>query len=307
MKYIVRLEGGIGNQMFQYAHVRALQNLYPGDIIYDTHTYTKNQIRHLSLDHLNVTRCADTNSLSIVERIKLRIVQAIHKILKKINIRYPNKFDQMTYGLMIKIGIYMQFRYKEFDSLVKPCRSLNYISGTYLAPYFFKGVDKELKFELSVRDDLTPKSKKVLRQIQSTNSVCIHIRLGDYLNPEWKDRLYICTEEYYKKAIDLMRTKVENPTFYVFSNNHKDIEWIKLNYQLPDDLVYVDLCNPDYEDLKLMYNCKHFIISNSTYSWWGQWLSASKDKVVIAPSRFNNVLTWDMSGIYSEDWLIIPV
>lgn len=133
------------------------------------------------------------------------------------------------------------------------------------------------------------------------------MRLGDYLAPEWKDKLYICTPEYYQKAVELMKMKVQNPVFFIFSNRPKDFEWIKEHIHLDAKIVYVNLGNSDYEDLKLMYSCKHFIMSNSTYSWWAQWLGEYRQKVVIAPSRFNNYPRWDMSGIYMDSWNLIDL
>ena len=307
MRYVIRLEGGIGNQMFQYAHARALQMLCPGDIVFDTHTYTKKQIRHLSLNYLNIIPCLSVSDLSCSELLVLKYKQVIHKIAKKISIKLPSFFTQWHYEKLSRMGVYMQYQYKEFDSLIMPNTQVNYVTGTYLAPCFFKGSEKLLLEELKVKEELSGKSLDMLKKIEGCNSVCVHIRLGDYLSPQWKDKLYLCTENYYLKAVDIMSQRVKNPVFFVFSNRHKDIEWIRRNYKFPCEVVYVDLSNPDYADLQLMYSCKHFVLSNSTYSWWGQWLSNNKSKVVVAPSRFNNVPAWDMSGIYSEDWITIDV
>lgn len=146
----------------------------------------------------------------------------------------------------------------------------------------------------------------MLRQIKESEAVCVHIRLGDYLSDRWKDKLYICTPDYYKEAIGKIRGGVTNPKFFVFSNRHKDFEMIRLEYEL-GDVIYVDMGNSDVEDMELMRNCKHFIMSNSTYSWWGQYLSENPNKVVIAPSRFNNYPAWDMRDIYQEGWKTVEV
>ena len=105
----------------------------------------------------------------------------------------------------------------------------------------------------------------------------------------------------------------ENPVFYVFSNSHEDLEWIEENYKFHDlsgngrniNTVFVDLNNPDYEELRLMYSCKHFIISNSTFSWWGAWLGSAPGKIVIAPQRWNLEFTND-TNIYDPSWLRLP-
>ena len=101
--------------------------------------------------------------------------------------------------------------------------------------------------------------------------------------------------------------QVENPVFYVFSNSSDDINWIKENYDFSDyNVEYVDLNNPDYEELRLMYSCKHFIISNSTFSWWAQYLCENENKIVIAPSEWNRHFD-DCSGIYMPEWQVIEV
>ena len=91
--------------------------------------------------------------------------------------------------------------------------------------------------------------------------------------------LNICDYNYYLKSMEYISNKVDSPVFYIFSNSSEDINWIKNNYDFSMyNTVYVDLNNPDYEELRLMYNCKHFIISNSTFSWWGQYLCNNPEK-----------------------------
>ncbi|MCM1925817.1 alpha-1,2-fucosyltransferase, partial [Phocaeicola vulgatus] len=106
---------------------------------------------------------------------------------------------------------------------------------------------------------------------------------------------------------------VENPIFFIFSNTHDDLIWIKQNYNFydkkrirPINLEFVDLNNPDYEELRLMYNCKYFIISNSTFSWWGAYLSTAKDKKVYVPERWNLECEDDYE-IYPKEWVKVPV
>ena len=151
----------------------------------------------------------------------------------------------------------------------------------------------------------------MLRQIESTEAICLHIRRGDYLNPEWRN-LQICTFEYYNRAINEIMKRTNNPVFYIFTNTHQDIEWIKENYHFTNSvnnkqlrLVYVDLGNPDYEELRLMKSCRHFIISNSTFSWWAAYLSTALNKVVLVPERWNLSFENDNS-IYLKDWIKIP-
>ena len=107
--------------------------------------------------------------------------------------------------------------------------------------------------------------------------------------------------------MERVKEKVENPVFYIFSNTPEDIAWIKEHYDFSEyNVEYVDLNNPDYEELRLMYSCKHFIISNSTFSWWAQYLGEYENKVVVAPSEWNREVD-DCSGIYMSGWEIVEV
>ena len=125
----------------------------------------------------------------------------------------------------------------------------------------------------------------MLEEIKSCNGVCLHIRRGDYFSPQYINTHAVCDERYYAEAVSQAKEMIENPVFFVFSNDHESLEWIKQNYSFPPvDIRYVDLANPDYEELRLMKACKHFIISNSTFSWWAAVLSEeSSSKMVWAP------------------------
>jgi hypothetical protein len=103
-----------------------------------------------------------------------------------------------------------------------------------------------------------------------------------------------------------MKEAVENPIFYVFSNSSDDLEWIKANYKFSVDVLYVDLGNSDFEELFLMSKFKNFIISNSSFSWWASYLANNEDKVVIAPSKWNNGV-WEMDDIYLDEWELIKI
>ena len=114
--------------------------------------------------------------------------------------------------------------------------------------------------------------------MKSTNSVCVHIRRGDYT---YLKNYQVCSIAYYLKAMEIMKGKIKEPKFYIFSD---DIEWVKKNIDFDVDVTYIDKNNTSYEELRLMYSCKHFIISNSSFSWWAQYLSTNKNKVVISPN-----------------------
>ncbi|MGK4199417.1 alpha-1,2-fucosyltransferase [Fusobacterium sp. HC1336] len=129
---------------------------------------------------------------------------------------------------------------------------------------------------------------KIKLKIEDTNSVSIHVRRGDYLNSrEFKN---ICTLEYYKNAIKYMKDRLENPVFFIFSN---DIEWCKENLNIVGEHYYINWNNKkenNFRDMQLMSLCKNNIIANSSFSWWAALLNINKNKIVVAPKKWTNNL-----------------
>jgi hypothetical protein len=180
------------------------------------------------------------------------------------------------------------------------------VCGFFQNYKFFNDYKEVIQNELKIKTEPSSANKAMLEKISNTNSVCVHIRRGDYLDERWS-HLNVCTTEYYKEAMKKIKADLENPVFYIFSNTKDDIEWIKQTYDFSEyQVVFVDLDNPDYEELRLMYSCKHFIISNSTFSWWAQYLGDYTEKIVFAPSEWNRIVE-DCSGVYMPEWRIIKV
>lgn len=295
------MEGGLGNQMFQYAHALSLQKKIGGRIVLDKHAFTKSQIRSFSLNNYKLGENT-SNNLSLCERF----VSYIFILFCRYWDKRGRLYSQEGFKSYSQYGLCFQYQMRWFDSLIKPKTKFMYVSGNWMSEKFFDNAIEETKDAFVLKQQLNSRLDAIMSEIKATESVCIHIRLGDYLAPQWKNKLYVCTPDYYHKAIQIVKSRVNNPRFFVFSNRHVDFEMIKKEYNL-EDVTYVDMGNNDVEDMELMRNCKHFIMSNSTYSWWSQYLSINEQKVVVAPSRFNNYPQWDMSDIYSKDWFTVDI
>ena len=127
------------------------------------------------------------------------------------------------------------------------------------------------------------------------------IRRGDFLDPKYKKLHYVCDEKYFEKAITIIKTKVKNPVFIFFSD---DIEWVKTNIKTYGIICYYESGKDEvFEKLRLMSMCKHFIISNSTFSWWAQYLCKNPYKIVISPRKWLN--NNEESGLIDESWIKI--
>ena len=304
-KIVLRLEGGLGNQLFQYAFARQVQQRFGGSVLLDLHTYATDKQRNLSLHHfelhpgVNLTAHRPDNSLLFwMVRVGARIV---HQVLKCLPVAPSSRMKlNSAFGIFIQDHpAYEQYLYRCYSPVAL-------IAGNWMSEKFFDTVAAELRQELRLKTPVSEHNVNLLEQIRSTHSVCVHIRRGDYVVGEVKDKTLVCDFDYYQQAIRLLRDELVDPVFYVFSNTHDDIEWIRANYPFDGELRYVDQQNPDYEDFRLMAACKHFVLSNSTYSWWVAYLSESAHKRVVAPSRWNNGV-WDQSDIYQKDWTLIEV
>ena len=170
--------------------------------------------------------------------------------------------------------------------------------GYFQNEKYFSHVREELLGILKFKEQHIELANNFLRESDlKGNIISIHIRRGDYVNLQ--NFHPICTLEYYEKAVEFFLDG--QCTFLIFSD---DLNWAKENIKLPNS-IFVELKNP-YSEMYLMTQCNHHIIANSSFSWWGAWLSKSEDKKVIAPSRwFGDAMNKDTSGIYCKNWIVI--
>ena len=144
--------------------------------------------------------------------------------------------------------------------------------------------------------------RAILEQIQASTSVSIHFRRGDYVdNPEFQTMFGSTPLDYYHQAVNHMREKVGEFTLYVFSD---DLEYVRENFHPDIKRVYVDVSTPNtaYEDMRLMSNCQHNIMSASTFSWWSAWLNPYPGKVVIVPTPWFGQSSKDATDIVPTSW-----
>lgn len=273
------LYGGLGNQLFEYAFARAKQ-LETGDkaLIINTYLFENFQFED-SLKYFDIPE--DIVFIKKPRRL-IRSISELHRLIG----------HEGVYRLLSPLGgyIWRVNKYKQIECKKK----YNIIYGYFQAERFFSQYSEKIKHELRVKKISFASS--FYDKIVGSDSVCIHIRRGDYC----QQNLIICDLVYFKKAITLMKRKLDNPQFFVFSD---DINWVKDNLNI-SGLNYVDEKGKDYEELSLMCQCKHFIISNSTFSWWAQYLSENPDKVVVAPAKW---MPYDEGkrDIYQDNWILM--
>lgn len=274
------LSGGLGNQLFEYACARSQQLENDEYLVLNRYLLKDDPNgRKYILDKFNISKDIDVISKK----------REFISFFGRISIYFP----EMIYDILSHFGIYIWRKrtYKE----IKCVRKNNYLYGYFQSEKYFHKWENVIKKELKVIAPLAD-CESLLIDIQKSESVCVHIRRGDYIAAG----LIVCTKDYYKRGIAYMKERIPNSKFFFFSD---DIEWVKENIKM-QDAVYIPQGHKEYEDLTLMYNCKYFIISNSSYSWWAQYLSENKDKIVVAPKIWVPCEK-DKNDIFMDFWELI--
>ena len=291
---------GIGNQMFQYAYARYL-SMHKNEIVnINTYSYTEDKQREYEIGDFvlnsELIRYKSSNEMRTqYSKIKWIYSLLFHLGLLKGERRY-NICARLSYALSSEV-------YKAYELASIPSKL--YVYGRFQSYDLVRNMRDILRKEFSLKTPLSDENRRLIEKMRSESSVCIHIRRGDYITSEEDARvLNICGENYYLNAIEKIRNLVDNPVFYVFSNDHNEIEWIKDNYGWDDAQVrYVDANNSAAVEMTVMSNCRHFIICNSTFGWWAQYLGDYSDKKVVAPTVWNRVC--DYGDIYDPEWILL--
>lgn len=289
----VRMSGRLGNQLFRYAAARYIQETQGGQLMFDfSPVYKEGRDKPEETGFENSLKYFKTkeyceDSATVLDTDKGNIKQKIYFIISMLILRcggiHTKIFDWINNHNSMN-GLYMTLYGPRYCKIRNSSAKDKFVYGRFEDIKYFDEIRDKLLQEIQpVRDELV--ENKVLYDVLKSDkqTVCISIRRGDYVsNAEFEKKLNICTKEYFEKAVKCIKQKIDNPVFIVFSD---DIEWCKVNI----DFIEKENCyfesgkDPVWEKLRLMYMCKHFIISNSTFSWWSQYLSRNEEKIVIAP------------------------
>ncbi len=302
----------LGNQMFQYAFARKVleENEQLGDICIfyrgkkDAESWWGNELERFILKSGECEECK--------RKYKNNIFLVFYRIIRKIIlVFFTNKlgdFDELVSKKQRKLnrlGIYIpKANSKTIQSFGKTNKKNVWIignSGTEI-PAYFKGIKNELIHDFTSNSLLSEKCYSQYCDITNCNAVCVSIRKGDFLEEKNK-RFDICSDRYYLMAMDLIEKSIHNPVFFIFSD---DIHWIKENMFFEEkNIVYEinDGKNSTAEKLTLMKACKHFIMSNSTFSWWASFLGEEDDSVVVAPSPWRQ--NEECNHFYEKNFILL--
>lgn len=260
---ILRLRGGLGNQLFQFAAGKALALQHNTPFKLDLYFYSTHKNRKFELENFNVP-------IEVASRAE------VHEFTGKNPIeRYLNKRE----NYLRCPSVFVQPHYHFYDDYFN-LPNHHYVSGYFQSEKYFARIAGEIRMWYTSKNSLDSVNTKLSDEIGSSNSVALHVRRGDYTN-QYASFFGTVPDAYYQKAIDEISSQIASPKFFVFSD---DIAWCKKNLSLKE-AVFVDHNTGDdsFKDILLMSACKHNIIANSTFSWWGAWLNSNISKVVVAP------------------------
>lgn len=276
---IISFKGGLGNQMFQYALYRNYINLGK-NVRVDDLFYISTGVMPFELtdvfQNINLKRCSPQQRYFYLNEEVEKLYEET-EILNDLKISYNKDILQKSSG---------------------------YIKGYHQTYLYAENVKKDLIHDFKFDYKKEKKLEEMKRFFDSTPFIAIHIRRGDYLKKE-NEKIFgqICTLSYYKKAINYVKEKLPEARFCFFSD---DIPWVKKIFKEENSIYMCKELFDNYQnwyDMFLMSICKHNIIANSTFSWWGAWLNQYPEKIVIAPKKWINADA--MFDICPPDWIRI--
>jgi hypothetical protein len=290
---IVRLIGGLANQMFPYAVGRSLAHRLDTEFKLDITGFAvyrqKASLapRFYGLDAFSLREVfATTEEIEALKIGRRSLWRRVGEKLLRISTPLP--------------ATYVKEKLFEFDPAILQLTGDVYLDGNWNSYKYFEDIEEIIRTDFTFRHPQTGKNLDLFRMITATEAVSLHIRRGDFvLNPKVNAIYGTCDLDYYQRCVDDLAKKVKEPHFFVFSD---EPEWARDNLRLPFAMTIVDHNGPDHahEDLRLMSQCRHHILANSGFSWWGAWLDRRQDKLVYVPRE------WFKSNRYDTDTLLLP-
>jgi hypothetical protein len=303
---VVRLMGGLGNQMFQYATARRAAHANNTALKLDLGWF-RNHARDsspypLSSWRRTTYRRYELGCYNIVENFATE--QEVAALVPK------RCFDAYVPGrvrgiLRSRNSCYVGERTRSFEARVLRVGDGVYLDGYWMSEKYFCDIADLLTREYTIRGASSPANEALAELIGSVNAVSLHVRRGDYVTNHVTNSYHgVCPLDYYHLAASHIAHMMEKPHFFVFSD---DPDWVRANLTLSAPTVYVEENDTDtgYEDMRLMALCKHNIIANSTFSWWGAWLNRNPAKIVYAPRKWFSAAQTDMESLLPPSWRLL--
>ncbi|PKL86491.1 MAG: alpha-1,2-fucosyltransferase [Ignavibacteriae bacterium HGW-Ignavibacteriae-1] len=300
---IVKMMGGLGNQMFQWALGRTLALKNSSEFKIDVYFLIERQprknftIRTYDLDIFNLN--AEFATKNEIAKYPIPMFGKFGVILVHLKQMWRRRINTNGYNYLI------QTRF-DYDEQIDNAPVNSYLEGYFQTERYFKPYEDIIRKDFEFRDQLSGKTFEMSQLIKEKQSVAVHIRRGDYVSNAKANKTHgVLGKEYYDKAMETIASKVESPHYFIFSD---DNEWCRDNFAFGENMTIIedDIKGNKFQfSLNLMSQCKHAIIANSSFSWWGAWLSTNPDKIVIGPQNWFRNPNLNTKDIMPESWLKI--
>lgn len=273
--------------MFQYAVARQLAERHNTELRLDTSGFANYELYGFGLANFNIS--ADIATADDLSRFKAARKSA--RGMRRLFSAFSHRPER-----------YVRESSLRFNHQILALPDQVYLDGYWQSEQYFVSIRPLLLQEFSLKAAPTAGFLRLADQIRARRAVSIHIRRGDYVADQTTQQVHgVCSLEYYQQAVRELASHFDQLEFYVFSD---DITWAEANLRLPHPMVFMGQAQQlkNYEELLLMSLCRHNIIANSTFSWWGAWLNQHPDKRVIAPAKWFNDPEKDASDLVPVAW-----
>lgn len=289
-RIIVRLIGGLGNQMFQYAAGRALADRLGLALQLDTSGFEHYGLRRYELDRFAIRAEPATRAGLEVFGVVPRAPTLLNRIAGRLGLRRSGAvFREASFA---------------YDPRFESITDAVYLDGYWQSERYFAGIAAALREDFRLRAAPDAGNVNMAAAIDAeASAVSLHVRRGDYVSdPHTAQYHGVCSLDYYRRAVEAVLDRVPDAHFYVFSD---DPDWVAANLEVgrPLTLMRINDGNSGMYDLDLMRRCRHHVIANSSFSWWGAWLNPAPDKLVVAPARWFAAADHDTRDLLPAAWM----
>ena len=286
---VIRLVGGLGNQMFQYAAAKAVALRNGAELTLDLSWFSTVSDRHYALGPLSVSAhtIGDIPPKGTAGHLLRKTQYRLARYTEKYFLRRPVFHE----------------KHFHFDSAMLDVRAPVRLEGYFQSENYFLEYRNLIASEFKLASPPGHSAQAMLEKMATHDAICLHVRRGDYAANATTNAFHgLCSLDYYHRGLNIVSEGLPNPHCYVFSD---DPEWVRANFFPALPMTVVDIHGPHeaHEDLRLMAACKHFVIANSSFSWWAGWLGTNPKKIVVAPSRWFQAGNTDTKDLIPAGWV----
>lgn len=276
---IVRIRGGLGNQLFQYAAGYALAERLGQPLVVDVSFFSKQSLRNYRISKMMIEYDSFIDDFQLPLSVRILKNKYVNKFLRKVGCESLYIGNSYTYIL--------ERDYSDITSALFDVQSKDiYLDGYFQAEVYFASIKAKIYKQYIPLYEKSDAVNKILSQIEGCNAIAVHVRRGDFIEEKKKRSIYhyLLDENYYIRALKYIQDLVRNPVLFWFSD---DIDWVKKNFGIKENFRFVSFKseNRDIDDMYLMSKCKHIIAANSTFSWWGAYLNTNENAIRVVPER----------------------